>query len=146
MTDRDRNTQMGTAVLELSDELRELIREAHGAIRDLKTVMKEFKALRDSIPQMMADAYENIAAEVVRDGLAHYGEQLEVAIKKTDKAIDKRFQGIVDILLAEDKHSKQSGQRSLRELIALHTTGRDAHRALEDLADSNDSLGLEGGE
>jgi hypothetical protein len=116
----DRDTQVGVAMVDVSHELRELIRDAHGAVRDLRTVMKEYRELRASIPKLVSDEYNRIAVAQVEEGLEEWKQALERSLQFTADAVDARFQGIVDLLVGEDKKTKAAGLPSIAELVRVN--------------------------
>lgn len=101
------------------EELRELIREAHAAAKDLRTASKEAQ-------QMSANIRRNAEAHIHRtiktaldDGLAQYKLALSEAVRTSTKRINRRFDSLLDVMLGEDKNSRMQGLPSLVDLARL---------------------------
>jgi Lon protease-like protein len=86
-------------------ELKEAVRQAHEAIRDLKSLMKEWKALQAEIPKEARKEFDALVNTVVVQGLADYRESLQAAIKRADAAVERRFDKLTSIMLGEDQRS-----------------------------------------
>ena len=98
-------------------ELRGLIRQAHEATSDLRAVLREAKAVRDSLPAAAEKAVtEQVGAEV-KAGLDSFGEELDKAIEVGTQAVFKRFDRIEKLLLGEDAKTVRAGKQSIPQMI-----------------------------
>lgn len=99
-----------------TDELRELIREAHGLLKDLRVERRAVEQLLDGIPAKVDARIE----ERVKVGL----EALSEATRKTiDAATDRvfaRFDRLADTLTGTNKAQRRQGKRPLEELFREH--------------------------
>lgn len=98
-------------------ELRDLIRQAHEAVSDLRAVLREAKAVRDSLPAAAEKAVsEQINAEI-NAGLDSFGKALDKAIDSGTSAVFKRFDRIEKLLLGEDARSVRAGKPSIPQML-----------------------------
>ena len=98
-------------------ELRGLIRQAHEATSDLRAVVREAKAVRDSLPAAAEKAVtEQLGAEV-KAGLDSFGKELDKAIEVGTRAVFKRFDRIEQLLLGEDAKTVRAGKQSIPQMI-----------------------------
>lgn len=100
-----------------AEQLRELIHEAHEAIKDLTHIRREIERLVSATMETIQVRMEH-AAEVQ---IAALMAATEEAITKTDERIHKRFDQVADLLLGEDKKSKKAGKPSLEEVARVVT-------------------------
>jgi len=98
------------------EELRETVREAHGALNDLERVVKEAKELRATLPKRT----EELIEESIGIGLIKYHAALVTAIDNASDAVFKRFQELSDRLLGKDKSNR--GKPTLEELVITDKT------------------------
>jgi hypothetical protein len=101
--------------LEVLQELRAVVREAHEAIRDLNSAMKSARELRDEF--INSDAILEKLGTLVKDGLDEYDETLQQAIKVAEKAMYNRFDVLTAICLGEDPESVKTGVTSVPQLL-----------------------------
>ena len=98
-------------------ELRDLIRRAHEATSDLRAVLREARAVRDSLPAAAEKAVtEQLSAEV-NEGLRSFQKALDKAIDSGTDAVFKRFDRIEKLLLGEDPGSVRAGKPSIPQMI-----------------------------
>ena len=98
-------------------ELRDLIRRAHEATSDLRAVLREARAVRDSLPAAAEKAVtEQLSAEV-NEGLRSFQSALDKAIDSGTDAVFKRFDGIEALLLGEDRESVRAGKPSIPQML-----------------------------
>ena len=98
-------------------ELRDLIRQAHEATSDLRAVLREARALRDSLPAAAEQAVTEKFNAEVESGLASFGVALDKAIEDSTQAVFRRFDKIEKLLLGEDDKNVRAGKPSIPELI-----------------------------
>jgi hypothetical protein len=98
------------------EELRAATREAHEAMKDLKVLMRECRAL---IAEAEVAAEREVVTQVkeaVEVGLAAHGEAITEAIEQAETLIYQRFAQIGDILMGEHKGTRQGS--AIKELAA----------------------------
>lgn len=95
-------------------QLRELVREAHGVIKDLRLAIKEAKQIGSDLP----DKVKDYLGQAVSDGLTEYASTLELAIKNADDAVTKRFDMLAAIYLDEDPMSIAEGKETIYDIVA----------------------------
>ena len=98
-------------------KLRDLIRQAHEATRDLRAAVREAGAMRDSLPAAAEQAVTEKFSAEVESGLASFGEALDKAIEDGTQAVFRRFDKIEKMLLGEDDKSIRAGKPSIPQLI-----------------------------
>ena len=100
-------------------ELRDLIKRAHEATSDLRTAMREAKAMRDSLPAAAEKAVTEKFQAEVESGLASFGTALDKAIENGTQAVFRRFDGIEKLLLGEDDKSVRAGKPSIPQMLEV---------------------------
>ena len=100
------------------DELKAMHREANEMLRDLRSAIKEGRALRDELKTAAEVAVNEQMVPVVKEGLEQFGRELSTAIDLGTEAVFRRFDTVADTLLGEDKASKRQGKISLPDLAA----------------------------
>src|SRR5882724_4219598 len=98
-----------------AEDLRELIKTAHTAIRDLKQEKRELRELRDDwmkTPELK-EQLDLAAGKAFGD----WQEGLKVAIDKSTKAVYQRFDTIMMICMGEDPVSVKEGKATVIELV-----------------------------
>ena len=98
-------------------ELRDLIRQTHEATRDLRAVLREAKAVRDSLPAAAEKAVTEKFNAEVEAGLASFHDALGKAIEDATQAVFRRFDTIEKLLLGEDDKSVRAGKPSIPQMI-----------------------------
>lgn len=99
-----------TKLEQLRDELRELIREAHGATKDLR------QAVRDAKKAVESDIAETMKAEVERQ-VAHLGEATGKAMRAAVEKVHREFDRLEAIFTGTDPQSRHEGKPPLEELL-----------------------------
>jgi hypothetical protein len=100
------------------EELREVIREAHGVIKDLTRLLRESKEERGFIDAYMDERFTEQVDRIITEGLDRYKTTLESAIEEGEKAVLDRFEAMGNVLLGEDWQSRIEGKKSLPDVIA----------------------------
>ena len=98
-------------------ELRDLIRQAHEATSDLRAVLREARAVRDSLPAAAGKAVSEQLGAEVKAGLDSFQKALDRAIDSGTDAVFKRFDRIEQLLLGEDRASVRAGKPSIPQMI-----------------------------
>jgi hypothetical protein len=98
-------------------ELRDLIRQAHEATADLRAVLREAKAVRDSLPAAAEKAVAEKFGAAVETGLGSFHDALGKAIEDSTAAVYRRFDTIEKLLLGEDAKSVRAGKPSIPQMI-----------------------------
>jgi hypothetical protein len=101
---------------ELLAELRGLVREGNGVVKDL---WHAIRGARDACADLPATVTSEITQEVTA-GLEAYDKQLAIAIAEATQAAYDRFDTIAMICLGEDPESVREGKRSVTDLIRLY--------------------------
>jgi hypothetical protein len=98
-------------------ELRDLIRQAHEATTDLRAVLKEARAMRDSLPAAAEKAVSEKFSAEVASGLVSFHDALGKAIDDATQSVYRRFDTIEKLLLGEDDKSVRAGKPSIPQMI-----------------------------
>ncbi|MFE2469761.1 hypothetical protein [Streptomyces mirabilis] len=103
---------------QLRDELRELIREAHEVLKDLRA---EKRDARELLPLLTDELF---GAEVQKQVRAF----TDVTKQAMDASVDrvfKKFDELQALLTGEDKQSRRKGKPSIPEMLASHVHGTE---------------------
>ncbi|MEU4578976.1 hypothetical protein [Nonomuraea sp. NPDC023979] len=103
-----------------ADELRELIREGHGLLKDMRAERRAIEQLLDDIPAKVDARIE----ERVKAGLEVLGEQTKEAMDRAVAKVGREFDRLEAILTGTDPASRRQGKRPLEELFREHREGR----------------------
>lgn len=82
------------------EALKELIREANAATKDLRKAIKEGQ---DFLEKTIADALAKRIADEVGEGLKHYRETLDAKLETTQQAMFDRYDTLTNIMLGKGK-------------------------------------------
>lgn len=93
------------SIRELRDELKELVREAHGAVKDLRKAMEEAPRIVSLLTARRIE--EQVGAEVQR-GLDEYKANLTDAIEAATESVYQRFEAIANVLVGKGSFSLES--------------------------------------
>lgn len=96
-----------------AEELRELIREAHGLMKDLKAERREITALLDDIPAKV----NTRIAEALTVGLDELGKQTRKAMDTSVAKVGREFERLEAIFTGTDRASRRNGKPPLEDLI-----------------------------
>lgn len=110
MTDVDK-------MIEVMAEMREVIRLAHEATKDLRTVIKEAKELKGT--KLSKEVDDKINAELVV-AAENVGEIFKTVTDEATKKVYERFDLLSGILLGTDTGSVKSGKASLYDLAKAY--------------------------
>lgn len=104
---------------EAESELEILIREAHAAMRDLRSMMKEAREAEVRVRDLVAAEVSKDVAEEVREQLEKLGETINVAMRKAVAKVDGEFQRLSNLYIygQEVPHSDRA---SLGDLLLQH--------------------------
>lgn len=109
--------------LEVLQELRAVVREAHEAIKDLRADMKAARELRERF--LSAPELDEQMGKRVKEGLEEYGDTLQEAIAVAEKAMYNRFDVLTAICLGEDPESVKTGVTSIPDLLREYIATKD---------------------
>jgi hypothetical protein len=98
-------------------ELRELLTEGHGLIKDLTRLLREARQVRDTLPAAVTEAAAEKIGTAVDAGLAEYKAALATAIDEATATVFKRFDTLTAICLGEDPKSVRTGVTSVPDLL-----------------------------
>ena len=98
-------------------ELRDLIKRAHEATSDLRAVLREARAVRESLPAAAEKAVSEQLSAEVKAGLDSFQKALDRAVDDGTDAVFKRFDRIEKLLLGEDSKAVRAGKSSIPQLI-----------------------------
>lgn len=93
-----------------ADELRELIREAHGATRDLRAAIRDARAVAPAIVS------EHLDAEVKR-AVDKLGETTEKAMDASVAKVNREFDRLADILMGRTGPDRKRRALQIPEAI-----------------------------
>lgn len=109
--------------LEVLQELRAVVREAHEAARDLRADMKAARELRERF--LSAPELDEQMGKRVKEGLEEYDETLQQVIKVAEAAMYNRFDVLTAICLGEDPESVKTGVTSIPDLLREYIATKD---------------------
>jgi hypothetical protein len=98
-------------------ELRGLLTEGHGLVKDLTRLLREARQARDDLPAAITQAAGEKLGAAVDTGLAEYKGALGKAIENATDAVFKRFDTLTAICLGEDPKSVRTGVTSVPDLL-----------------------------
>lgn len=108
---------------EREEELRELIREANGTMKDLKAVIKMARETIDELTVLVhvesRRKMDECINEVVEEKIDELSKATSNAIKESEQMIFDRFDALKNVMLGEDKESIKKGEPSLMEYAEL---------------------------
>lgn len=113
----------------VGSELRELIREAHAAIKDLHRAINEAHAAMADMPTHIRKHVDETIGEQVAAGLEGYKTSLNAAIDAAGARVDRRFDTLTALMLGEDPENRRRGRPSIPQII-------NAYRTLEDFLEA----------
>jgi hypothetical protein len=98
-------------------ELRDLIRQAHEVTSDLRAVLREARAVRDSLPAAAEKAVSEQLGTEIKAGLDSFGKALDRAVDEGTAAVFRRFDKIEKLLLGEDPKAVRAGKPSIPQML-----------------------------
>lgn len=107
-----------------TEELRELIREAHGLLKDLRAERRAIEQLVDGIPAKV----NNQIRDVVAKGLKDLGEQTKRAMDASVAKVAREFDRLEAVLTGTDPAARRKGKRPLEDVIREHPDAKGTHR------------------
>ncbi|MGR6922610.1 hypothetical protein ACU635_50865 [[Actinomadura] parvosata] len=108
---------------DLNEELRELIREGHALLKDMRAEKREIKQLLDGIPARVDARIE----DQVKAGLETLGKETRAAMDASVAKVAAEFDRLEAILTGTDPASRRRGQRPLEDLIREHNERGGGH-------------------
>lgn len=105
-----------------AEALRELLREAHGVLKDLRGATKDASALA---PDLVKGQLETAVA----DGLASYADTIRKAQDEAVAKVNDEFDKLADLLMGRDAKSRRKGQPDIPTLVERMVEGGDAEPA-----------------
>lgn len=106
-------------------EMRELIREGHGLLKDLRAERREIERLLNGIPAKVDARIE----ERVKAGLEALSETTRKTIDAATERVFARFDRLADTLTGTDKAQRRQGKRPLEQLVREHCDAKGADDA-----------------
>lgn len=105
---------------EVEQRLRDLIAEAHGALKDAKAERRALAEERARIQALVdgetiADRIEESLRDHIREGLKSYDVALKEAINGGTAAAFDRFDTLASVMLGEDEPSKETIAEHVRQ-------------------------------
>lgn len=100
------------------DDLREVIRQAHEAIKDLRGLLREVKEEKTSMVAMLKGGIDDEIDEHLTVHLNGMQKAFEDSNTAATDAIFKRFDEIYNMLTGKDWETRNRGERSLPEILA----------------------------
>lgn len=97
--------------------LRAATREAHEAIKDLRTAIREAADERQALTDLFPRLTEERIGEAVETGLAKFGVELQSAIDIATKKVFDRFDRISDIIMGETRANKRKREPTMVEQL-----------------------------
>lgn len=97
--------------------LEKALKDANLVLADMKSTIREGRAMLVEIKKVVADAGEAKVAEAVARSISKLGDATSEAIEEAERGIFKRFDNLFATLMGEDKKSQKMGRPTLSELI-----------------------------
>lgn len=97
-----------------ADALRQLIREANGATKDLRAAIAE---ARRTAPGIVGEHLDT----AIREGLEEYGGTIRAAMNDAVGKVNAKFEGLADILMGCTEEDRKAGKASIPELVEKMT-------------------------
>jgi hypothetical protein len=95
------------------EEMRQLVREAHELLKDMRLERREIEQLLDGIPYKVD---ERIEAQLTR-GLEKLGEETRLAMDRSVAKVGREFDRLQAICTGTDPKSRRAGAAPLEELL-----------------------------
>lgn len=106
-----------------ADELRELIREAHGLLKDLRAERKAIQQQLDGIPAKVDARIE----ERVKAGLEVLGAETQKAMAASVAKVGREFDRLEAIFTGTDPASRRKGKPPMEDLLRGYTEREADH-------------------
>jgi ABC-type transporter MlaC component len=106
-----------------AEELRDLIREAHSLLKDMRAEKREIKQLLDGIPARVDARIE----DRVRTGLEVLGKETKKAMDASVAKVTAEFDRLESILTGTERTQRRQGKRPLEDLIREHVEKGGGH-------------------
>lgn len=90
-----------TPAVSPAEELRELTREAHAAVKDLRQAIAQARALADQVTLEMAETMKGAANEEMRRARRHMQRQANESSRQLNAAVDTARKAIIRALTPE---------------------------------------------
>lgn len=84
-----------------TDTLQDLLRQSHEAIKDMRALLREARAFREALPQLVVDAVGTQLKEAAISEMAAYYAGIEKGIDEATEAIYQRFDRLYTTLVGE---------------------------------------------
>lgn len=107
-----------------ADELRELIREGHRLLKDLRTERKAVEQLLDDIPARV----DGRIKEALGKGLEALGTATKQAMDASVAKVGREFDRLEAIFTGTDPTSRRKGKPPLEDLVRKHPEAKGADR------------------
>ncbi len=113
-----------TPAEQAAEDLRELVREAHGLLKDLRAERRAIVDLLDGIPAKVDDRIQ----EHLKAGLEELGKATKQAMTVSIEKVSREFDRLEAIFLGTDRESRRAGKPSVEDLIRRARTEREDDR------------------
>ena len=104
-----------------AEELRELIREAHGVLKDMRAERREIEQLLDGIPGKVDDRIK----DGMTSGLANLGEATKQAMDASVAKVFAEFDRLEAAFTGRSRARQRAGKPPLEAQIRDHVARRD---------------------
>lgn len=108
------------------EKLREVVREAHEAIKDLRGLLREAKEERAVMLETLKDGIDDEIEAALTRGLEELTKAVADANEDATDRVFKKFDTIYDTLMGLDWESRKEGKRSIPDLLAEATNNPPA--------------------
>lgn len=99
-----------------AQELRELIREAHGLLKDMRVERRAIEQLLDGIPYKVDERIEH----AVKVGLEKLGEKTRKAMDDSVAKVGREFDRLESIFTGTEPADRRAGKPPLEDLLRKH--------------------------
>ena len=107
-----------------AEEMRELIREAHGLLKDMRAERRAIEQLLDGIPYKVDERIE----KAVEIGLEKLGKATRKAMDDSVAKVGREFDRLEAIFAGTDSASRRAGKLPLEDLVRNHPDAKGADR------------------
>lgn len=106
-----------------AEELRELIREAHGVQKDMRGLLKQVDAKLEEMDKRAHIIVDDALTERVSAGLEAYHEMIEQSSKEASEAVYRKFDLIYKTLIGDTPAQRRKNGFDLEETIGIAMEG-----------------------
>lgn len=101
------------------EELREVVREAHAAIKDATRLLCEVKDAKAQLESTSDQVFDALMSDAIERGLERYGNAIKDAISDATKDVHNKFDELGDTLLGRTKAARRRGMPNIDDMATV---------------------------